>query len=350
LLESLNFLIGDRDEQNAPKGGCGIIKNNTIAFNWERLGHDYNIYQGRQTQLTVKDNILAFAGCGIGNMFDNRFGRYIGNVFFGHTTGSYKYYDPNGTKSILILDDLTQMDGDKCKKQYQCSKQSKSNVSVDPKFKKVDNFFLYKFFNQIASVGGGKVSMDSMNQWRSTLGIPLQGAAGSGVQNYAPIWDPGADFASVLLFSEAAAGKGAQLNGIGGKFQEYKSLSVDAASKTYTEVAYEDIKRAQKMVDPIIKTGDKGMDIQVKIKIKDQDMSGYYLPAASGVLRDKGWLSYRDETYEIWVYVMKGSPAHEMVLQSKKEGTPILIKGTAYGASKDKVGIKVDAAESLDSD
>lgn len=350
IMQSVDFRVGNRDPKNAPDGGCAIVKNNTMAFNWERNGEDYNLLQGRQTQLTVKDNVMVFAGFAINNGFDeSRFGRYIGNIFFGHTIGLYRFMDrPNST---LIVDDPKELEGDKCKKKYKCSVQSKGNISQDPKFKVSDSFFLDKFFNQIASSGGGKVTMDMMNQWRSMHGLNLQGSKGTGKINYAPIWDPGTDWKNILLFTDIQ-GKGAQKNGIGGSFQSYQSKGSAAVAKDYKETAWDDIKRAKKMVGPIAAAGDNGYDLSVSLKIGDQNMSAYYLPDSAGVKRDGGWECYNDASRDIYLYVKKGTEAYELVKKAKKEGSLLLIKGTAFGLKgiKDKVGIKIETASSKDDD
>lgn len=350
IMQSIDFRVGNRDAKTAPDGGCALIKNNTLAFNWERSGEDYNLLQGRQTQLTVKDNVMVFAGFAINNGFDeSRFGRYIGNIFFGHTAGLYRYMDrPNST---LILDDPKELTGDKCKKKYSCSMQSKDNIAMDPKFKAADPFFMDKFFNQIASTGGGKVTMDMMNQWRSMHGMNLQGSKGTGKINYAPIWDPGKDWTTVLLFTDVA-GKGAQRNGIGGSFQTYASKASVAVEKDYKEVNGADIQRAKKMVGPIGATGSKGFDLQVTLKIGDQQMSSFYLPEEAGVKRDEGWECYFDSSKQIYLYAKRGTEALDLLKAAKKEGSEILIKGTAYTLKgmTDRVGIKIDSIESMDED
>ncbi len=355
LRESLEFRVGNLDKKNSPDKGAALIKNNTLVFNWARSGEDYNLIQGRQTRLTVKDNILGFAGFGINNGFGNRFGRYIGNVFFNHSSGSYKYWDQKGSGNTLVLDQVTKLTGKKCKKNYACSKKSKNNVIAEPKFKKVDNFFLDKFLNQIASSGGGKVTMDAMNQWRRAHGMNLQGSKGSGVKNYAPIWDPGEDWSTIMLFAENLPGKGAQFNGIGGKFQTYKSTAVAAVKKNYQEVAWDDIKPRQKMTKTIAAKGDAGMDIEVTLVPGSQDMSSYYLPDSSGVSRDKGWVCYKDKSMGIFIYFKKGSEALDACKQAKNEGAEIILRGTAYdiatkAKAPGKVGIKVDQAEADEED
>ncbi|MBN2498735.1 MAG: hypothetical protein JXR96_29360 [Deltaproteobacteria bacterium] len=355
LHTSLEFRVGNMDEKNSPDGGAALIKNNTLVFNWEKLGEDYNLLQGRQTRLTVQDNILAFAGFGINNGFGNRFGRYLGNVFYGHTKGAYKYWDQKASKETLVLDDVTKLAGKKCKKIYACSKQSEGNLTAKPAFAKLDGFFLDKFMNQIASSGGGKVTMDVMNQWRSAHGLALQGSKGSGRVNYAPIYDPGDDWSAAMFFSSAQSGKGAQRSGIGGKFQTYKSAAGAAAAKSYQEVAWDDIKPRMKLCGAIAAKGEQGMDVQVTLKIGPRDMSSYYMPASAGVSRDKGWECYKDKSMGIYLYVMRGTEAHETLKQALSEGADVILYGTAYDVSAQvkssgRIGIKIDKLETDDED
>jgi len=352
IRQNIDFRVGNLDKKNAPKGGAAIIKNCTLAFNWLKSGEDYNILQGRQTRLTVKNNILAFAGYGINNGFKtSRFGRYIDNIFYNHTSGHYRYMERSN--STLILDDPSLLSGKKCKKKYNCSKKSKNNVVKDPKFKNADKYFLDKFFNQIASSGGGKVTMDSMNQWRKMNGMPLQGSKGSGVVNFAPIWDPGKDWSTILIFSDLP-NKGVQRNGIGGKFQVYKSKVSVAKDKDYKEMKWDNIKPRKPGVAIIKAKGDKGFDISVTLKAGSEAPGTFYLPASSGVKRSGSWDAFRDKTSGIYIYVKRGTEAYDLFKQSKSEGTEITIKGTAYELSSakvaNKIGIKVDSIESDDDD
>lgn len=352
IRQSIDFRVGNLDKKNAPKGGAAIIKNCTLAFNWLKSGENYNVLQGRQTQLTLKNNIMAFAGYGINNGFKtSRFGRYIGNVFYNHTSGSYRYMER--ANSTLTLDDPTRLSGKKCKKKYNCSKKSKNNTTQDPKFKAADKFFLDKFFNQIASSGGGKVTMDSMNQWRRMNGMPLQGSKGSGVKNFAPIWDPGHKWSNILLFSDIP-GKGVQQNGIDGKFQSYQSKSSVAKEKDYQEMAWKDIKPRQSGVAKIQAKGASGCDISVTLQAGSAAPGTFYLPASSGVKKGGSWDPYRDKTSGIYIYIKRGTEAYDLFKQSKSEGTDIIVKGTAYELSgakvPGKIGIKVDSIESDDDD
>ncbi|MBF0225941.1 MAG: hypothetical protein HQK76_10840 [Desulfobacterales bacterium] len=357
LMQSIDFRAGNLDDKNVPNGGCALIKNNTLVFNWELNGEDYNILQGRQTRLTIQDNILAFAGFGINNGFGNRFGRYIGNVFFSHTQGHYRYWDQAKSGATLIVDNPSDLSGDKCKKKYACSKQSKANVEADPKFKNMDKFFFDKFMNQIASQGGGKVNMDTMNQWRSMFGLPLQGSAGTGKVNFAPIWDPGNDWSNVLLFADDLKNKGVQANGIGGAFQAYKSKTGDGAVSEdieFEEMEWEDVRPNKKGTKTIASKPD-GMYIQTKTKIGSQDPSSWYMPEYSKVSRDKGWVCYRDKNREVFFYIKKGSPSLSTIEEAVKTGMEVIIKGKAYDIStkiksQGRIGIMVMEAETDDDD
>ncbi len=352
LMNNLDLRVGTLDAKNAPNGGAALIKNNTLAFTWKKYGENNNLLQGKQTRLTIKDNILAYSGYGISNGFkSSRFGRYIGNVFFQHTDGLYRYMERSN--STLVLDDVNELTADKCKKKYNCSKKSRGNTSQDPKFKVVDTYFLDKFFNQIASSQGGKVTMDDMNQIRGLFNMPLHGSAASGVQNYAPIWDPSDDWSNVLMFSEIA-GKGVQENGIGGAFQTYSSQSSVTEDKNYVEMPWNKIKPRQAGVTQIATTGDKGLAIAVVLKAGSIDSGSFYLPASTGVKKGGVWEGFRDSSGGIYIYIKKGTLAYDLFMQSLQERTTIRITGSAYELSSfkvpGKISIKVDEITSDDDD
>lgn len=354
LGKHLSFKVGNMSSSD-PNKGAALIKNNTLAFSWEFTGENENLVVGSQTRLTVKDNIFAFADLGISNGLGNNKARLIGNVFFGHNAGHYEYMERSN--STLILDDVTQLEGMNCKEKYKCSKQSKNNITTDPKFKNVDNFVLDKFFNQIASKGGGKVTMDLMNQWRQAVGLNLQGSKGSGRQNYAPVWDPGANWENARLFTSNASlsGKGAQSNGIDGSFPSYKSTSsqvANATPKNYQSVTAADITKGGKLVGQIASSVDKGMDLSTEILIKQKKVSDYYLDSKN--IKRESWDVYQDDSYTLYVYVKKGSADQAIIDDGVKQGIPVILKGTAYPlegkALHNKLGFVVDKAESTDED
>lgn len=347
VMKSIDFQIGDMTESK-PDNGAAMIKNTTMAFNWPRLGEDYNILQGRQTRLTIKDSILSFAGFGINNGFGNDKARLIGNVFYGHTSGSYRYMER--ANSTLILDDVTELTDKKCDKKYFCSKQSKDNTSKDPKYKNVDKFFIERFFNQIEGTEGGKVTMDTMNQMRSFYGVNLQGSAGSGKVNYAPIWDPGKNWENILLMSDEVSGKGVQFDGIDGKFETYKSKDVVKVEKTYKEFKYDDVKRTANGLKEVASKGDLGMDIAVPFKVGDRQMTAYYLPETAGVKKEDGWECYYDKTRIIYLYVKRGTEVYDAFKQAEKDSAEVIMKGTAYVFFNDKIGMKIDEVEGNDED
>lgn len=357
LMQSINLRVGNMGMGAGNENrGAALLKNNTMLFNWAKGGEDYNLLVGRSTRLTVKNNLMGFSGYAINNGFGNNKVRLISNSIINgsHTAGVYKYWDKKQSNATVVVDNPKKLKGKKCSKNYACSKKSKGNKNIDLTLKNIDSAFFDKFMNQIASTGGGKVTMDSMNQWRRMMGLNLQGSKGSGVVNFAPMYDPGNDWEKITGLCGLVEDAGVQCNGIGGSFQTYKSTASAAVEKDYKEIEWGDIKRGKKMIGPISATGDKGMDITVSLTIGRQDMSSYVMPASSGVTRKAGWLCYRDKGSAVFVYVRKGTDAWEMIKESKDESVDVIISGTAYnvgmaGATK-KIGIAVDSAESSSDD
>jgi hypothetical protein len=269
-------------------------------------------------------------------------------VFFGHSQGLYQYSDrPN---SNLVLDDASQLNGMLCKEKYMCSKQSKDNVQADPKFKNLDAFVMDKFFNQIASSGGGKVKMDLMNQWRQAHGLNLQGSKGSGKQNYFPIWDIGENGQGIQLFSQSQPTKGVQATGLGGNFETYASKATEKIKKNYEAISFDQIKRNADLAKQISAdaTG-KGKDVVVTLKVGTEKPTYWYLDESLNVTRDNGYKVYADKTSNVYLYFKSGTAAEKYLLQSAKEGVDVVVKGTILPLKgpglSGRVGLLVDAAE-----
>lgn len=353
LGKSIDMKVGGMSKSK-PDKGAALLKNNTLVFNWDYTGESENLIVGRQTRITAKNNIFGFTGLGVRNSFGNGKLRLIGNVFFSLNNGYYKYMERSNAE--IIMDEPNLLEGMNCKEKYACSKQSKGNLIADPQFKNMDGFFLDKFFNQIASQGGGKVTMDVMNQWRQMFGLNLQGSKGSGRKNYAPIWDPGENWENIKLFAtnEAIKDKGAQLNGIGGQFQTYQSSSAKAVAKDYQAVNAKDLQRNGSLQGKVNAAGLKGIDVVAEMKVKEQQLTAFYLPDSLQVSSDKGWECYYDESRSVYLYVKNGTSAHALLKQIQKEGVSGLFKGTAYmlvgKALNGKIGFVIDQIESLDED
>jgi len=345
LGEAIDFRVGDYSPRNAPNSGHAIIKNNTVAFVWSIGGEAYGLLIGRQTKLTVKNNIFTFASSyAMNNGFANRYMRLIKNIFWNNNGGVYRFWDPSS--KLTIVEDNPSKLGSKNKRKakkrsrkYAISKKSKGNKSMDPKFKNIDVSFFEKFSNQIKSKGGGKVKWDSVNQWRSTLGLPLIGSKGSGKKNFAPIYE--LNFALLQPSNSKAKKYGVQLNG---PFKVYKSKTSGA------DKDYKDIKKSQLVSNDSM----AGKDVSFETKIKARKMGGYfYLKNAP----QSGYLCFEIGSYpkNTFIYVPKGTEAFDAINKAQKMRTKITIKGKAYSLKgtnyhRAKCAIIVDSAEMEDDD
>ncbi len=310
LMSAIDFRVGDMDPTNNPEGGYAVIKNNTMAFVWSHLGEGYGVLIGRQTKLMIENNIIAFAtDYGMNNGFGNDKAKLTGNVFFNNMGGVYRYFAKEGSASTVVVDDPTLLTGKQANKMYYLNSKSGGNITADPKFK-VDPDFFDKFTNQIKSEGGGKVVWDEVNQWRSILGLPLIGTAGTGKKNYAPIYE----HEYMFLFSSEVEG-GAKKDA---KFEIYKSQDSTVNDKEYTEIKFKDIKK------------NMGKEITFKAKIGSKDASSYYV---DGVKKEE-YICYRfkDDSMN-FLYIKKGTEALEVIESSVKDGVAPILYGKVYDIS-----------------
>lgn len=343
VMSAIDFRIGNYDPNNAPDAGYAKIKNNTIAFVWTLVGEGYGLLIGRQTKLTVENNLFTYAtDYAMNNGFANRYMRLINNVFWNNNGGTYRFWDP-ASKLTIVEDDASKLgstDKSKAKKRskkYAISKKSKKNKSADPKFSKVDSDFFEKFSNQVKSEGGGKVEWDSVNQWRSAMGLPLIGSSGSGKKNYAPIYE--LDYA--LMLPDASLSQyGVQIDG---PFKEYKSAS-GGGDKDYQDASVDALAKSEAL---------HGKDVTFTTKIGARKMGGYFFLDKA---KDSGYLCFEVGKYPntSFLYVPKGTEAFEAVNEAQKMKAEITISGTAYsikaGIKKAKCAVIVDLAEMEDDD
>jgi len=301
LMEALDFRVGNMDPTNAPEGGYALVKDNTIAFVWSWLGEGYAVLVGRQTNLSIENNIIAFASdYAINNGFANNKARLNNNAFFNNMAGTYRFFD-SANKITVVEDDPAKFSGLAAKRSFYLSSTSGGNLIQDPKLK-ADPAFFDRFTNQIKSEGGGKVVWDEVNQWRSMMGLPLIGSAGSGAKNYAPVYEQ----AFLSLFGTAAAGAKADP----ARVLAYASTAVAPVQKTYTKIAYADLKL------------NLGKDIVLSTKIGPIDTSFY----VEGVTRD-GYIAYRTPDRQHFIYVAKASEALEVIQMAVKDGAAVLLNG-----------------------
>jgi hypothetical protein len=328
LMQAIDFRVGTWDPTTDPEGGYALIKNNTLAFVWTHVGEGYGILIGRQTKLTIENNIIAFAtDFGMNNGFGNDKSKLINNVFFNNKGGVYRYFASKGSATTVVEDDPTKLTGLPAKKLFYLSEKSQANVTSDPKLK-VDPEFFDKFSNQIKSEGGGKVVWDDVNQWRSVLGLPLIGSNGTGKKNYAPIYEH--DF--MLLFSDAVT-VGARKDA---KYETYQSASPSGDAKSYTAINISDLKN------------NVGKDVIFSCKLdKNQEMSGFYV---DGIAKDS-YICYRTADRNNFIYIKKGSEALETIKQAIAENASVKVSGKVFDISAQiktsgKFGFICDKAES----
>jgi hypothetical protein len=324
LMEAIDCRVGDLSPEN-PYGGYASIANNTIAFVWSWLGEGYGIIIGNQTNLAIENNIIAFAtDYGMNNGFGNDRAKLVGNCFFNNRGGVYRFFD-NKNKVTVVEDDPTKFVGTAAKKSYFLNTNSKDNYTADPKLK-VDPDFFDKFSNQIKSEGGGKVVWDEINQWRSMLGLPLQGSKGTGNVNYAPIYEHEYMF---LFSSTVKAGAKADP----ALLAVYSSQSTAPAAKEYVKIRYDQL------------AGYLGKDITVSLQVGNPESSGFYVP---GVTKDS-YAAFRTKDMQHFIYVKKGSEALSIIEENRKNGFPVLISGALVDIfnaikMKNKYGLVVDVA------
>lgn len=329
LMQAIDVRIGNMDPDKNRDGGAALIKNNTIAFVWTLLGEGYGILIGRQTRLTIEDNIFAFAtNYGMNNGFGNNKAELVNNCFFNNMGGVYRYFAKK-TSTTVVVDEPEKLTGKSARKLYYLSSKSKGNFTKNPGFLPDPDFF-DKFTNQIKSEGGGKVVWDDVNQWRSAMGLPLQGSAGSGKKNYAPIYE----HEYMLIFPKDMA--------IGARndksfFQSYASTAIEV-DKEYEEIAYSDLKNYT------------GKDVTVEVEFySSYDSSSYYI---EGITRE-GYMCYRSKDRNNFFYVPNGSEALEIIKESIADGYPALISGRVYDIKdaikmSGKYGFVVDEADYAD--
>ena len=327
LMEGVDFRVGTFDPDRDPDSGYALIKNNTIVFVWSHLGEGYGILIGRQTKLTIENNIIAFAtDFGMNNGFGNDKAVLKNNVFFNNMGGVYRFFSKEGSGSTIVCDDPTLLSGKQANKMYYLSAKSEGNITQDPKLKPDPDFF-DKFTNQIKSEGGGKVVWDEVNQWRAMMGLPLIGTQGTGRKNFAPIYEH--DY--MFLFSTTVnAGAKPDI-----QFPIYKSSGSSGVSKDYKSIKFSDVK------------ANFGKDVEVSVKVGEKDVSSYYV---DGITKDN-YICFRFKDDKMnFLYVKKGTEALETIEKSIKDGASVIIRGTIYDISvaiksSNRYAIVVDEAE-----
>ncbi len=324
------------------------IANNTVVFCWFQPGKGGAMltFVGNQGQTIIENNIMAFAqtedsaGYAVSNEFGNEDTIMKNNVFFQCQGGYYKYMDDD-KKNLLVwkkedLDDLNEEAED-----YMLD-EAEGNAEDDPKLMP-DKGYFEKFANTVASKPG-KLKMDSMNQWRRTLGLPLQAEAGTARKN----WGMEYPVKSVVpnLVSKLK-GRGVQA---AGPFKDYKSAAAAAPEADYKEAAFDTFKKGtptSKAYADVAVTFKAGMgNKQMSFLLKKAPKADYI---CFQLIKSGDKVPTRNYVYG---YILKGSPAEKAWNKlykkrdkyNKKGG--IVIKGRATYLGNDSysfpVGVIVD--------
>ena len=325
------------------------IKNNTIAFCWFQPGKGGGncSFVGNQGQTIYENNIFAFAqtedagGFGVLNGFGNEDTIMKDNIFFQCQGGYYKYMDDD-KKNLIVwkpeeLEDLNENCED-----YMLS-EAEGNSSKDPQFMPDVSYF-ESFTNTIASKPG-KLKMNTINQWRRSVGLPLQAENGTGRKNWGMKYP--LDKIVPNLISKVP-NIGVQING---PFEQYASKGSGVTSKKYKKVDFDSFKKGSPEYKaysntPVSFKAGLGAEKSV-FELKETPKSDYncYQLLKSG---EKNQYT-RNFVYG---YILKGSKAEKKWNKyykkkskyNKKGG--ILIKGTATYFGKDSysypVGIIID--------
>lgn len=342
----LNTFYNAIATRSAQPGSVVKIRNNTVSFCWyyPSRGGGMSVFVGRQGATILENNIFACnqtegeeAGYGVSNTFGNTDTEMKDNLFFLCQGGYYKYMDADKRNLIAWkAADLKDLNEDP--EPYMLY-ESGGNTDQDPKFSP-DKEFFEKFSNFVASQPG-KLNMDSMNQWRAGVGLPLQAEPGSKRKNFGMAYPLSAVVPNLV---SKVKDRGVQVDG---PFQAYAS-SAGAESREYEAVEFDAFKKgadvkslAGKPVTLKAGMGQKGTTWLLKDAPREKyDCVKLLLPGES------------DTTMKvIYGYLLKGSAGAKSWdklfpkrADYNKKG--VTVKGTVWYAGSDSynypVGIIID--------
>jgi hypothetical protein len=311
-----------------------LIKNNTVLFTWFQPGKGggMGIFVGRQGQTVLENNIFAFtqteggeAGYAVSNTFGNEDTIMKNNLFFQNQGGVYKYMDED-KKNLLVWkeNDVSDLNGDG---EMYMLLEAGGNEIKDPRLKPDKNYF-DKFSSFIASEPG-KLEMDSLNQWRRSLGLPLQAAKGSARQNW------GMPYPLNAVGKNLANGsKGANISI---DFEEYQSAGGAEKPASYESVSFDIFEKGKakaldgKAVEFKAGIGAKKYDYLLKQAPRsDYECVQLLMPGESQYTRKYafGYLLKGSEAHKDWQKYSKKKDRY-----NKKGG--ITIKGRAWYVGND---------------
>ncbi len=261
----LNTFYAAIECRSAQPGSEVSIKNNTIAFGWfyPSKGGAMGIFVGSKGAIKIENNIIAFmvteggeAGFGVTNTFGNEDTVMKNNVFFSLPGGYYKYMDSNKQSLVAWKEsDLEEMNDESTWEDYMLS-EGGGNSASDPLLSP-DKGFITMFAGFVESEPG-KLDMDEMNQWRQSLGLPLQAKSGSARQNFGFAYPVKAVIPNLVSKLPDAGAKDNVA------FETYKSASAEDAPADYEETQVGDFKKGGKR-----EKGNAGAAVAFKAQMGD---------------------------------------------------------------------------------
>ena len=306
ILNTFYTAISTRSAQPESKVS---IRNCTIFFGWFRpgMGGGTGIFIGSKGEAIIQDNIIGFmqteggeAGEAILNGFGNEDTVMKGNVFFQCQGGYYKYMDAD-KKNLLVwkTSELGELNDDP--ESYMLT-EAGGNSDQDPKCKPDKNYF-DRFSNTIASEPG-KLKMGVMNEWRRSVGLPLQARPGTARKNWGMFYPLKAVVPNLV---SALKGKGVR---VAGPFMKYSSKAATVEKKDYEAVEIDVFEKGAPGVKTLL-----GKPVEFKAQMGQPQMT-YLLKKAPRndyvcfqlVKMNQNPDATRDFVYG---YILKGSQAHK---------------------------------------
>ncbi len=291
------------------------------------------VYCTWQGKTVVDGNVIAFMqtegdedGFAVKNTFGNDETVMKNNVFFSLSGGFYKYMDSNKQSLVLWqggeLDDLNEED---TWEDYMLS-ESGGNREADPGLDP-DKTFATIFANFVGSEPG-KLNMDLMNEWRRSVGLPLQAEPGTARENYGPPYPLAAVVPNLV---SKIPGVGVQ---VAGPFEIYKSEAAEETALNYEAAEFASFKKGGanstgidgKPVEFKANLGDKKLVYEIEAAPREEYICVQLLPpGTTGPTMDA-----------VMGYLQKGSEAQKdwdklFAKKDKYNKNGITVRGKAYG-------------------
>ncbi|MBN1942732.1 MAG: right-handed parallel beta-helix repeat-containing protein [Phycisphaerae bacterium] len=301
------FYAGISLRSNQPES-AGVIKNCTILFSWFQPGKGggRGIIIGNEGAATLENNLIGFVqtedehnyGEGVVNGFGNDDTVMKNNRIVQCQGGYYKYLDDD-KKYLLVWksEDLKMVNDDA--ESFMLA-EAAGNSDDDPQVKPDKDYF-ERFSNTVASKPG-KLRMDFMNEWRRSVGLPLQADPASPRKNWGMAYPINAVIPNLV----------SDVKGLGvqpaGPFRQYASQAGAEEKKDYAKVEFDSFSKSNADVKNL---AGKAVTFQALIgppkmnfALQDAPRSDYdcYVLAKPG----SNPTATRDFVYG---YILKGSPA-----------------------------------------